>query len=189
MPKIVDHDQRRFRISAQALSLFADQGYAALSMRSLAASIGVTTGMLYHYFESKESLLSEAFRLVRAKDIEIVQQLILNESDERSRGKHQQRAVSLLSVFISENSERLSGLLRIGLDVRRVEPDNPTLDETIRVYRDALQDIFGVNAVAAQGGLWVIFGALTEVSLGGKVDSDALNHALSRLLIPTEPLV
>jgi AcrR family transcriptional regulator len=188
MPKIVNHDERRFRISEQALSLFADQGYAALSMRSLAASIGVTTGMLYHYFPSKESLLSDAFRLVRTKDIEFVQQLILNEGEEASRGKHQLRAVSLLSVFISENSERLSGLLRIGLDVRRVDPDNSTLKETIRVYRDALRDIFGVNEVSAQGGLWLIFGCLTEVSLGGQVNSEALNHALSRLLIPSGQL-
>jgi AcrR family transcriptional regulator len=158
-------------------------------MRNLAASIGVTTGMLYHYFPSKQSLLSGAFRLVRTKDIELVQQLIFLERDKSNRSTQQQRAVSLLCVFVAENSERLSGLLRIGLDVRQVEPDNTTVAETIRVYREALRDIFEVDETTAQGGIWVIFGCLTEVSLGGKIDSDALNYALSALLIPAEQLV
>ena len=64
MPKIVDHDLRRAAILVDAFPVFRDQGYAAVSMRGLAATCGVSTGTLYHYFPCKDALFSS---LVRAR--------------------------------------------------------------------------------------------------------------------------
>jgi len=49
------------RIRAAALSLFARHGYAAVSMRQIAAEVGVQAGALYNYTPDKQSLL---FRLM-----------------------------------------------------------------------------------------------------------------------------
>jgi len=47
----------RPRIRAAALRLFARHGYAAVSMRKIAAEVGVQAGALYNYIPDKQSLL------------------------------------------------------------------------------------------------------------------------------------
>lgn len=42
-----------------ALALFAEQGYGQVSMRDLAAHLGIKAGSIYHHVESKEALLFE----------------------------------------------------------------------------------------------------------------------------------
>lgn len=39
--------------------LFQEKGYAAVSLRSIAAEVGVTTGSLYYYFSDKEEIVRE----------------------------------------------------------------------------------------------------------------------------------
>lgn len=48
---------RREQILSVALDLFCAQGYAATSTRSIAEAAGVTEGLIFHYFESKDALL------------------------------------------------------------------------------------------------------------------------------------
>ncbi len=45
------------RIRAAALKLFAQHGYAAVSMRQIAKEVGVQAGALYNYTPDKQSLL------------------------------------------------------------------------------------------------------------------------------------
>ncbi len=45
------------RIRAAALKLFAQHGYAAVSMRQIAKEVGVQAGALYNYIPDKQSLL------------------------------------------------------------------------------------------------------------------------------------
>lgn len=44
------------RILERALSLFASEGYSAVTMRAIAQAAGLTIGTLYHYFPSKRAL-------------------------------------------------------------------------------------------------------------------------------------
>ena len=41
----------------QAMALFAEKGFGQVSMRELAAHVGLTAGSLYHHFPSKQDLL------------------------------------------------------------------------------------------------------------------------------------
>jgi AcrR family transcriptional regulator len=54
---VEDHDQLRQQIVAAAFAIHAREGVAALSMRTLAAEIGVSTMALYRYYPSKAELL------------------------------------------------------------------------------------------------------------------------------------
>lgn len=45
------------RVRAAALGLFARHGYAAVSMREIAAEVGVGAGALYNHFATKQDLL------------------------------------------------------------------------------------------------------------------------------------
>ena len=57
MPKIVDRDQQRREIAAQAAKWIAKRGLETLSLRSVAAAHGCSKGMVQHYFLDKEELL------------------------------------------------------------------------------------------------------------------------------------
>jgi len=48
---------RRQQLMESALHLFASEGYAHCTISMLAASAGISKGLLYHYFKSKEELL------------------------------------------------------------------------------------------------------------------------------------
>ncbi|MBV8931555.1 MAG: TetR/AcrR family transcriptional regulator [Kutzneria sp.] len=49
--------QRRESLLDAALAVFADKGVDGASVKDIAAAAGVTPGLLYHYFPSKEGLL------------------------------------------------------------------------------------------------------------------------------------
>ena len=69
MPKIVDHDAQRAELLDGAFELFADNGYSATSMRTLAAGLGVSTGTLYHYFGNKEDIFAKMISRVSERDV------------------------------------------------------------------------------------------------------------------------
>ena len=51
-------ESRRFQIMEAALKLFALEGYGHASISRLAAEVGMSKGLMYNYFESKEALLA-----------------------------------------------------------------------------------------------------------------------------------
>lgn len=70
MPKIIDHDQYRKELLSQCFDLFAEKGYAAITMRQIAQGLKVSTGTLYHYFPSKEVLFEQMVREMALQDIQ-----------------------------------------------------------------------------------------------------------------------
>ncbi|WP_055663029.1 TetR/AcrR family transcriptional regulator [Jannaschia seosinensis] len=50
------------RVRKAAERLFARHGYAAVSMRMIAAEVGIGAGALYHYTPDKQTLLAELMR-------------------------------------------------------------------------------------------------------------------------------
>lgn len=54
----------KHKILNTAAEIFALSGYEGLSMRILAKQSGITQSVLYHYFDSKDSLLDELFRFL-----------------------------------------------------------------------------------------------------------------------------
>jgi AcrR family transcriptional regulator len=49
---------RREQIIEAAITLFAQQGFDGTSTRQIAGSIGITEGLIFHYFSTKADLLS-----------------------------------------------------------------------------------------------------------------------------------
>ncbi|MFD6140770.1 TetR/AcrR family transcriptional regulator [Promicromonospora sp. NPDC060271] len=64
MPKRVDPEERRAQIAAALLRVAARQGLEAVSLRHVATEAGVTTGMVQHYFPSKEAMMDFALATV-----------------------------------------------------------------------------------------------------------------------------
>lgn len=55
-------DDKRRRILDAALRVFAERGYHGTAVPEVAQAAKVSTGTLYHYFESKELLVNEVYR-------------------------------------------------------------------------------------------------------------------------------
>ena len=53
----------RTRILDAAAALFRDQGYAAVSLRAIAAAAGMQSGSVYYHFRSKEEIVTEILNL------------------------------------------------------------------------------------------------------------------------------
>ena len=60
MPKVVDHEARRYEISGVAAGLIARGGLEAATIREIARSSGFSKGVVEHYFDNKEELISGA---------------------------------------------------------------------------------------------------------------------------------
>ncbi len=56
-------EKRRQKILYAALNLFVTRGYAATKITDIAESVDMSTGLLFHYFESKEKLYEELVKM------------------------------------------------------------------------------------------------------------------------------
>jgi TetR/AcrR family transcriptional repressor of bet genes len=64
MPKIVDHEQRRDEIALVACRVVAQYGFEQATMARIAREAGYTTGMVAHYFDTKQDIVIAALRLI-----------------------------------------------------------------------------------------------------------------------------
>ena len=64
MPKIVDHEQRRDEIALVACRVVAEYGFEQATIVRIAREAGYTTGMVAHYFDTKQDIIVAALRLI-----------------------------------------------------------------------------------------------------------------------------
>ena len=67
MPKVVDHAARRAELVDAAWRVIAAEGLEAATVRRIAQAAGCTTGLVTHYFESKDDMLVAALREVHRR--------------------------------------------------------------------------------------------------------------------------
>jgi len=67
MPKIIDHARRRDEIAFAACKAVARWGFDRLTMARIAREAGSTTGMVAHYFDTKQDIILAALRLISAR--------------------------------------------------------------------------------------------------------------------------
>ena len=87
MPKIVDHDKRRDEIALVACRVVAAYGFDQATIVRIAREAGFTSGMVAHYFDTKQEIIVAALRL------------ILRRIEERLTRPAQTAAPDLLTVL------------------------------------------------------------------------------------------
>jgi AcrR family transcriptional regulator len=126
MPKIIDHERYRTDLIAGCRELFARRGYRALSMREIAAALGVSTGTLYHYFPDKRSLFVHCVEATTRDDaLQIVARLDRDASP-------RERLRALLD-FIAANERGFLHQIVVTLDYYQEQALGPPTDEPIRI--------------------------------------------------------
>jgi len=67
MPARTDHDARRRDVSEAVWRVLAEHGFGGLTLRAVAAEMGASTGLLTHYFPSKEALVRHALEVAEER--------------------------------------------------------------------------------------------------------------------------
>lgn len=77
--------KRRNEIAETALELFAKRGYHNTSIRNIADEAGVSKGLMYNYFESKEALLDVILFGAMDEKKTATQSIMMNEIPPKKR--------------------------------------------------------------------------------------------------------
>lgn len=122
------------RVRAAALRLFAKGGYAAVSMRAIAADVGVQAGALYNYTPDKQTLL---FDLMRSH-----MQDLLSDLPVPSCASASDQLREFVAFHIRFHASRPDAVFIAYMELRNLTPDNFTVIEGLRrQYEDHLENI------------------------------------------------
>ena len=122
------------KVRAAALRLFARGGYAAVSMRAIAAEVGVQAGALYTYTPDKQSLL---FDLMESH----MSELLAAVSDDAALPAPE-RLKAFVAFHIQFHHARPDAVFIAYMELRNLDPDNFARIEALRRrYEDGLEEI------------------------------------------------
>ncbi len=66
-------EKRRMEIMSVGLDLFIKKGYSAAKTLDISQAAGISEGLLFHYFESKEKLYEELIKIGRSRPKEVLE--------------------------------------------------------------------------------------------------------------------
>ncbi|HEY5263456.1 MAG TPA: TetR/AcrR family transcriptional regulator [Steroidobacteraceae bacterium] len=99
MPKIVDHALRRDEIAHVACQVVATYGFERATMARIARAAGYTTGMVAHYYESKQEIILAALRLMLLR---------IEQRVTRERESGEANLVEVLSEALALDAQRFT---------------------------------------------------------------------------------
>lgn len=135
------------RVRAAAQRLFAQHGFAAVSMRQIAAEVGVQAGALYLYTPDKQSLLAELMT-------DHMHDLLAALAGEPMPADPVARLAAFARFHIRFHLERPEAVFIAYMELRNLTPENFTRIEAMRrQYEDALEAI--LRAGTASGAFHV----------------------------------
>lgn len=123
------------RIRAAALQLFAEHGYAAVSMRQIAAAVGLQAGALYNYTPDKQALL---FSLMRGHMDDLNAAL----AGRPAPAAPLERLEAFVRFHITFHLERPQAVFVSYMELRNLDPENFAVIEGLRRdYETRLEEI------------------------------------------------
>jgi AcrR family transcriptional regulator len=130
------------RIRAVARKLFARHGFAAVSMRQIAAEVGVQAGALYLYTKDKQSLL---YDLMRSHLEELLAALAAEDLPEAPAD----RLAAFARFHVRYHLDRPDEVFIAYMELRNLSPENFAAVERLRhAYEDALEAILRAGVAA-----------------------------------------
>ena len=128
-------DKTRPRIQDAALQLFAQHGYAAVSMRQIAREVGVQAGALYNYTPDKQTML---FDLMQSHMTELLSAWEAQDLPKAAMA----RLEAFVRFHIRFHLERSDAVFIAYMELRNLTSENFAKIETLRSqYEAALEEI------------------------------------------------
>lgn len=147
------------RVRQAALELFAHHGYAAVSMRRIAAAVGVQVGALYNYTPDKQALL---FSLMK----EHMDDLITACAETLGDGPPAEQLDRFVRFHIAFNLDRPEAVFISYMELRNLDPQHFSEIESLRsTYESQLETI--LRGGAEQGAFHVPDPKITTLAVIG----------------------
>lgn len=176
-------------IRKAGLRLIFEHGYAAMSLRQLAAEVGIQSGSLYNHISTKQELL---FDLVRDHINELLRQL-----DRALEGKESpsEKLRAFVAFHVTYHMTRKREVFIANSELRSLEPGNYKKVVALRgAYEQRLADILkeGVakgefEVVDVQVATFAIISLLTGLTAwyrpGGRLTREAVVAAHEKLVL------
>ena len=132
------------RVDEVTQRLFAERGYAAVSMREIAKEVGVQAGALYNYTPDKQALL---FRIMQRH----LQDLTAAWAAENKPDEPVERLEHFTRFHIGFHVERPESVFIAYMELRNLSPENLMIIEALRkTYEQVLEDILKTGQKAGQ---------------------------------------
>jgi len=185
MPKVVDHDAYRAELVEGCLRLFAERGFASLTMRDIAAALSVSTGTLYHYFPSKELLFESAVRRVTQQDLGAAEALTALPPSPRAR-------LEALFAHVVANEQRFAQELLVTVEYRHLHGAGDaafeSVNEAAEIYIATIDLLLGLDDPALARLIFMLMNGILLKRLfdGGRTTFESQFETLARLL-PAAP--
>ncbi|MFB9223224.1 TetR/AcrR family transcriptional regulator [Paracoccus cavernae] len=124
-----------------ALRLFARDGYAAVSMRQIAAAVGVQVGTLYGYTPDKQALLADLMR-EHMEGVIAAWRDSLGDGSGNGAEDPLARLDRFVAVHIGSSLANVEGVFLAYMELRNLSPENFAMIARLRrQYEDALEAI------------------------------------------------
>ncbi|WP_229069096.1 TetR/AcrR family transcriptional regulator [Actinoplanes sp. DH11] len=178
MPRKVDHQERRTLIADALMRVAAEHGLEAVSLRHVAAEAGVSTGMVQHYFRTKDEMMTFAMGVVRDRSSARVSQAIAALGpDPEPRRLLRTLLVNLLPLG---DESRADGRVALAfLAYTAVRPaSTPALREDTEQMVGFIASLLPGGDSSAAAGVLALMEGLGMYLLGGQYSDD---RALSTL--------
>ena len=128
------------RVRRAALALIARNGYAAVSMRAIAAEVGLQAGALYNHFPTKQAIL---FDLMETHMIDLNAAW---EVESKRFATPRSALEGFVRFHIRHHLERQDAVFISYMELRNLEPDNFGKIEALRrVYEGYLRKIISLG--------------------------------------------
>ena len=176
-------------IRKAGLRLIFEHGYAAMSLRQLAAEVGIQSGSLYNHISTKQQLL---FDLVQDHINELLRQL-----DLALEGKDgpEEKLRAFVAFHVTYHMTRKREVFIANSELRSLEPKNYQAIVALRgAYEQRLADILAEGVaegvfevvdvqVATFGILALLTGLCTWYRPGGRLTKEAIVAAHEKLVL------
>ena len=178
-------------VLSAALSLFARSGYAAVSMRQIAAEVGIQAGALYNHFPTKQAILRELM-------VSHMESLIVAWED-RIAAHEGLSATELLEAFIrfhiSYHIDRQDEVFIAYMELRNLEEEPAREVHALRQkYERYLRDIlregmangeFSIDdvPVAAMAIISMLTGVNNWFRYGGRLEPNEIEDIHEKMIL------
>lgn len=181
-------DERRQEILDGAIKLFSEKGYDRTSISDIATYLGISQGLCYRYFKSKEeifesaideyaqSIADEMIRIIVSPDMTI-EEKIAGQGNFRDLEK---KKISYYKFFHEENTQPLHDRMSISI-CRKITPYvQAEIDKEISKGRLKVNDSAILASYCVYGQLGILFDTDISVKIRIKRISDFLLDMLEK---------
>lgn len=186
---VLRHHNRREEIFAAAIGLFAERGYASVTLKDIGAEVGVSASAIHRHFDSKDAILSTAAGRSADQIREAISVAIARSGSAAEAVEWIARRASLLFA----ESRELFGLnlylatslpKDAAVSVRRIRRSN--LEEVTHLVRAAVPGLsLGAARVRVGAMLSVLNNVVRNTKLGPVVNlADMLTIVSTLILLP-----